>query len=217
MNHSYRGIGKVEFCTMNFSERFRTMFRDWLAPLVNLETTLLLFAAFIFHRFYFGAAHPATDLITQYDGVWVVYVYGAIVLLASLVKIPEDWQALAELMACLGSAFISVAYTALFWVRPSTPSWQELLVELYYVLQAVLSLAQVILLLTQEPGTRLAVTPRLGNVPSALKTLAILAYVVGMTLLLDRGLALTPDEVTAQVNLFGAVLLEGIARLQKSC
>ena len=49
--------------------------------------------------------------------------------------------------------------------------------------------------------------------PSALKSLAILGYVVGMTLLLDRGLALAPDEVTAQVNLFGVGVLEGMARL----
>jgi hypothetical protein len=188
---------------MDFSERLRTMFENWLAPLVNLETTLLLFATFIFHCHYFGAAHPVTDLLTQYDSMWVVYVYGAVVLLASLLKIPEDWQPLAAFMVCIGGAFMSIAYVALFWVRPSTPSWQELLVQLYYVLQAALSLIQIVLLITQEPGTRFAVAPRLGNAPSALKALAILGYVVGMTLLLDRGFALAPDEVTAQVNLYG--------------
>ncbi len=103
---------------------------------------------------------------------------------------------------------------ALFWVRFSRPSWSELLVQVYYVLQAALSLIQVILLIMQEPGAKFAVTPRLSNVPSALKSLAILGYVVGMTLLLDRGLALTPDEVTSQVNLFGVGVLEGIARLR---
>jgi hypothetical protein len=116
-------------------------------------------------------------------------------------------------MVCIGSAFIAIAYTALFWMRPSMPSWAELLIQLYYVLQALISLIQIILLVTQKPGTRLAVTPRLGNVPSALKTLAILAYVAGITLLLDRGFALAPDEITAQVNLFGVGVLEGIARL----
>jgi hypothetical protein len=194
--------------------RLKTMFRDWLAPLVNLGNTLLLFATFIFHRYYFGVAHPATDLLT-YDGMWIVYVYGAVVLLASLVRIPADWQNLAAFMVCIGSAFISIAYTALFWMRPSTPSWSELLTQLYYVLQAVISLVQIILLVTQEQGTRFAITPRLSDVPSVLKALAILAYVVGMTLLLDRGFALVPDEVTAQVNLFGAFLLEGLTRLEQ--
>ncbi|MBN2389774.1 MAG: hypothetical protein JXR84_03565 [Anaerolineae bacterium] len=192
--------------------RLKTLFENWLAPLVNLETTLLLFATFIFHRFYFGAAHPVTDLLT-YDGMWIVYVYGAVVLLASLVNIPEDWQPLTAFMICIGGAFMSIAYIALFWVRPSTPSWSELLAQLYYVLQAVISLIQIILLVTQEPGTRFAVTPRLVSVPSALKALAILAYVAGMTLLLDRGFALAPDEVTAQVNLFGVGALEGLIRL----
>lgn len=201
---------------MNFGERLKTMFKTWLAPLVNLETTLLLFATFVFHHYYFGAAHPATDLPTRYGVMGVVYIYGAVVLLASLVNIPEDWRPITEFMVSLGSAFISILYMALFWVRPSTPSWQELLVQLYYVLQAALSLIQIILLITQEPGTRLAVTPRLGNVPSALKALAILGYVVGMTLLLDRGFTLAPDEVTAQVNLFGVGVLEGIARVRIS-
>lgn len=195
--------------------RLRTLFKNWLAPLVNLETTLLLFATFVFHHHYFGAAHPATDLLIQYGALWAVYIYGAVVLLASLVNIPEDWQPITEFMVCIGAAFISILYMALFWVRPSTPSWHELLVQVYYVLQAALSLIQIILLITQEPGTRFAVTPRLGNVPSALKSLAILGYLAGMTLLLDRGLALAPEEVTAQVNLFGAMLLEGIARLEQ--
>ena len=194
--------------------RLKTMFADWLAPLANLEIMLLLFATFIFHRFYFGDAHPATDLLT-YDGMWIVYVYGAIVLLASLGRIPENWQNLTAFMVCIGSAFISIAYTTLFWMRPSTPSWSELLTQLYYVLQAVISLIQIILLVTQKPGTRFAVMPRLGNVPSALKTLAILAYVVGMTLLLDRGFVLAPDEVTAQANLFGVGLLAGITLLER--
>ncbi|MGC9393439.1 MAG: hypothetical protein ACP5J4_01140 [Anaerolineae bacterium] len=198
---------------MNLGECLKTMFKTWLAPLVNLETTLLLFAAFIFHHHYFGAAHPATDLLIQYGALWAVYIYGAVVLLASLVNIPEDWQPITEFMVYLGSAFISILYMALFWVRPSRPSWQELLVQVYYVLQAAIALIQIILLVTQEPGERFAVTPRLSNVPSALKSLAILGYVVGMTLLLDRGLALAPEEVTAQVNLFGVFLLEGLTRL----
>jgi len=201
---------------MNLGERLKTMFKTWLAPLVNLETTLLLFATFVFHHHYFGAAHPATDLLIQYGALWAVYIYGAIVLLASLVKIPEDWQPITESMVYIGAAFIAILYMALFWVQPSRPSWPELLVQVYYVLQAAIALIQIILLITQEPGTKFAVTPRLGNVPSALKSLAILAYVVGMTLLLDRGLALAPDEVTAQVNLFGVGVLEGIARVRGS-
>ncbi len=165
---------------------------------------------------YFGAAHPATDLLIQYGALWAVYIYGAVVLLASLVKIPEDWQPITESMVYLGGALISILYIAFFWVRLSRPSWSELLVQVYYVLQAALVLMQIILLVTQEPGTRLAVTPRLGNVPSALKSLAILAYVAGMTLLLDRGLAFTPGEVTAQVNLFGVGVLEGVVRVRES-
>lgn len=193
--------------------RIKVFFKNWLAPWVNLENTLLLFATFILHRYYFGAAHPATDLLTQYNGMWAVYVYGAVVLLASLVRIPQDWQNLAAFMVCIGSAFISIAYTALFWMRPSTPTWQELAAQLYYVLQAAISLIQIILLITQKPGTRFAVTPRLGGVPGPLKALVILAYIVGLTLLLDRVFSVAPDEVTAQVNLYGAVLLETWARL----
>ena len=33
------------------------LFETLLAPLVNLEYTLLLFATFIFHHLYFGKAH----------------------------------------------------------------------------------------------------------------------------------------------------------------
>lgn len=194
--------------------RIKALFKNWLAPLINLENTLLLFATLILHRFYFGAAHPATTLHTQYGSIMrAVYIYGAIVLLASLFRIPEDWHNLAALMTCIGSAFIPMAYNTLFWMHLSRPSWPELLAQLYYVLQAAISLIQIILLITQEPGTRFAVTPRLGNVPSALKTLMILAYVVGMTLLLDRVFSVAPDGVTAQVNLLGALLLETWARL----
>ncbi len=52
---------------------------------------------------YFGAAHPATDLLIQYGALWAVYIYGAVVLLASLVKIPEDWQPITESMVYLGA------------------------------------------------------------------------------------------------------------------
>jgi len=199
---------------MKFSERLKTMFTNWLAPWVNLEATLLLFATLIFHRHYFGAAHPATDLLSQYPSIMkVVYIYGAIVLLASLVRIPADWQNLAAFMTAIGSAFIPMAYNALFWMRPAMPSWPELLAQLYYVAQTAISLAQIVLLITQEPGTRFAVTPRLGNVPGPLKTLAILAYIVGLTRLLERGFAVAPADFTAWVNVSGALLLALGARL----
>ena len=144
---------------MNLGERLKTLFKTWLAPLVNLETTLLLFATFVFYHHYFGAVHPATDLLIQHGALWAVYIYGAVVLLASLVRIPEDWQPITESMVYLGSALISILYTVLFWVRPSRPSWQELLVQVYYVLQAAIALIQVILLIMQEPGAKFAVTP----------------------------------------------------------
>jgi hypothetical protein len=32
---------------------------------------------------------------------------------------------------------------------------------------------------------------------------------------LDRGFAIVPDAVTAQVNLYGAFLLEGLTRLEQ--
>jgi hypothetical protein len=199
---------------MDVKDRLKTMFKNWLAPLVNLEYTLLLFATFIFHHHYFGAGHAVADFLAFDETLLMaVYSYGAVVLLASLVTISPDWRGLVALMVFIGSAFISVAYTSLFWMHPATPSWQELLAQLYYVLQEVVSLVLVILLLTQEPGKRLYVNPRLGGVPTPLKTLAILTYVVGITLLLDRGFSVDPDQVTDRATLYGAVLLEVLARV----
>lgn len=51
--------------------------------------------------------------------------------------------------------------------------------------------------------------------PSPLKALVILAYMVGMTRLLNRGFSTEPNVVTAQLNLPGAVLLEGFDRLAR--
>lgn len=187
-----------------------------MAPLVNLENTLLLFTTFIFHYHYFGAEHGIADFFAL-DGVpSALYSYGAFVLLVSLIRIPADWQGFVAFMLFLGNALISIAYTSLFWMQTSTPTWPELAVQFYYLLQAVISLALVILLLTQEKGKPLAVNPRVGGVPGTLKALAILAYVVGMTLLLHRRLSVAPAAVTAQVNLYGALLLEALARLFSS-
>jgi hypothetical protein len=192
-----------------------TLFEDFLAPLVNGNETLLLFATFVFHHHYFGAANAVTDFFALSGAATVgVYVYGLLVLLANLVTIPPDWHAFTALMVYLGNALISVAYTSLFWLQMTTPSWQELLVQLYYVLQAVLSLILVILLLTQGKDSRFYVTPRLCGSPGLLKTLLILAYVGGMTVLLDRGFGVTPDAVTAQVNLYGTLALEVVTRVR---
>lgn len=199
---------------MNVRERFNKIFQAWFSPLVNPESTLLLFATLVFHVHYF-AAHPAQKLLAHSGSMWIVYVYGGVVLLASLIKIPADWQNLTAFLVCIGSGFISIVYSAFFWMSASTSSWQELVVQLYYVLQAVISLIQIVLLVTREPGEPFAVTPRLANSSSALKTLAILTYVVGMTLLLDRVFALDPQAVTAQVNLGGVLILEGTARIRE--
>jgi hypothetical protein len=192
----------------------KNIFRNWLAPLVNLEYTLLLFATFVFHYHYFGAGHAVADFLAL-DAILpvIIYSYGAVVLLASLIKIPADWQDFVAFMTFLGNALLSAAYASFFWMYSLTPSWQELLAQFYYLLQCVLALVQVILLLTQKEGDRFAVTPRLGGVPTLLKSLLILAYVVGMTLLLHRGFSVAPNEVTAQVTLYGAFLLEATARL----
>lgn len=193
---------------------FERIFKKWLAPLVNLENTLLLFATFIFHRHYFGAGHPTADLFALDEIIpTVIYIYGAIVLLASLFKIPPDWKTLVAFMVFIGNVMISVAYTSLFWMRLAAPSWQELLVECYYLLLAVIAFIQMILLLTQPEEKRLAVSPRLGVVPGPFKSLAILAYVAGATLILERGLSIAPEAVTSQVNLYGAALLEVLARV----
>jgi hypothetical protein len=133
--------------------------------------------------------------------------------LASLVKIPPDWQELLAFLVFIGNALICVVYTALFWTRSVTPCWKMLLAQCYYLLQGVLSLVTVILLLTRQEGERFYVAPRLRGVPTRLKALVILAYVVGMTVLLHRGLGVAPGVVTAQVNLVGALVLETIARL----
>jgi hypothetical protein len=200
----------------NIVAKGKDIFENWSAPLVNMESTLLLFATFIFHRHYFGAEHATANFLAL-DGALPVgiYSYGAIVLLVSLIKIPKAWHSFVAFMVFMGSALISIAYTSLFWIGPSTPTWQELLPQLYYLLQGVLSLVQVILLLTQEEGKRLAVTPRLGGVPAPLKSLAILAYVVGMTLLLHRGFSVAPDAVTDRVNLYGAILLQVFVHLSR--
>ena len=87
--------------------------------------------------------------------------------------------------------------------------------ELPYLLQVVLSLIQVILLVTQEEGKRFYVEPRLSGVPSFLKSLIVIVYVVGMTLLLHRGFSMVPNKVTAQVTLYGAGLLEVLDRLMR--
>ncbi|NBD35611.1 MAG: hypothetical protein GVY30_06390 [Chloroflexi bacterium] len=196
------------------STQIEALFRKWLAPLVSLTSTLLLFATFVFHYHYFGAANRAADFFALDGRIRAaLYIYGAMVLLASLIRFPADWEAFVALMVFLGSALISVAYTALFWMHPVTLSWQEILAQLYYLLEAVLSLVLVILLLTQEAGTRWAVTPRLSGVPGALKALGVLVYVVGGTLILDRGCDLAPDAVTSRVNLYGALGLEVLARL----
>jgi hypothetical protein len=190
-----------------------TVFQELLSPLVNLEYTLLLFATFVFHHRYF-AGHAVANLLAL-DGTLLaaVYIYGAIVLLASLVKIPSDWEDLVTLIVFIGNALICIAYTALFLMRSATPCWKVLLAQFYYLLQGILSLVLVILLLTRQEGERFYVAPRLGGVPTRLKALVILAYAVGMTVFLHHGLDVAPDVVTAQVNLVGALLLETLARL----
>ena len=190
------------------------LFEAWLAPLVNLEYTLLLFATFIFHYLYFGEAHVIVEFFAL-DGLIpvIVYSYGSIVLLASLVRLPEDWQGIVTWLVFLGSAFISIAFNSLFYLRPTTPSWQELAAQLVYTLAGVLSLALIIRSIMQKGTERYRVTPRLENVPTGLKSLIILAYVVGMTMLLQHRASLVPEAITARITFYGAVLLELFARL----
>jgi hypothetical protein len=192
------------------------LFEAWLAPLVNLEYTLLLFATFIFHHLYFGKAHVIADFCALDGSIpVVVYVYGSIVLLASLIRLPEDWQDFVTWLVFLGSAFISIAFNSLFYLRPTTPSWQELAAQLVYTLEGVLSLVLIIRSILQKETARYKVTPRLGTIPTSLKSLGILAYVVGMTVLLQHGGSLTPEAITARITLYGAVLLELFAHLSQ--
>ncbi|MFP4346519.1 MAG: hypothetical protein ACLFU8_17675 [Anaerolineales bacterium] len=196
--------------------RGRQLFEDLLAPLVSLEYTLLLFATLLFHVHYFGEAHAMADFAALDSSVlWVTTLYGAIVLLASLVRIPQEWLPITTLMVFIGNVWVSVVYTSLYWLALPMPTWGQLLAGLYYLLQSVLSFTVLILLFSREEGTRLHVVPRLGALPGPLKTVAILLYVVGMTLLLEQRLAVAPDIATAQVNLLGVLLLEGLERLTR--
>jgi hypothetical protein len=197
--------------------RGRQLFEDLLTPLVSLEYTLLLFATLLFHVHYFGEAHTMADFVAL-DGsvLWVTTIYGAIVLLASLVRIPQEWLPIITLMVFIGNVWVSVVYMSLYWLALSMPTWGQLLVGLYYLLQSLLSFfTLLILLFSREEGTRLHVVPRLGALPGPLKTVGILLYVVGMTLLLEQRLAIAPDIATAQVNLLGVLLLEGLHRLTR--
>ncbi|MGC9357445.1 MAG: hypothetical protein ACP5GX_06250 [Anaerolineae bacterium] len=191
------------------------LFEDWLAPLVKMDSTLLHFAAFIFYYHYFGTVKEVVDLFVIPAPMWITYVYGFVILLVSLVRISPHWQPLAALMIYLGSVWISVVYLSFFWLQVITPSWSELLVQLYYVLQALFSLFLVVLLLTQEEGSPFMVRPRLINFAGSLGTLGILGYLVGMTLILHRGFSIPPNEVMAQVNLYGVLGLEMLARLRR--
>lgn len=187
--------------------------KTWLAPLVNLESALLLFATFIFHHHYFGAAFVAAPFLTLSDAILLATtLYGAMVLLANLVQAPADWREFRAFMVFIGSTWISLVYMTPFWMQAATPGWVELLMQGYYVLQALLSVALLILLITQEPQSRWAVNPRLSGTPGGLKTALILAYVVGVTWLLHQGMGGAPEIVTAQVNLGGVLLLEAAAR-----
>ena len=191
----------------------RNLFKTWLTPLANLENTLLLFATFIFHHHYFGAAFVAAPFLALSGAILLAtMLYGAIVLLANLLQIPADWREFRAFMVFIGSAWISLVYMAPFWMEAAMPGWAELLAQGYYVLQALLSLVLLILLLTQKPQSRWGVNPRLSGAPGVLKTALILAYVVGVTLLLHLALGVAPTAVTAQVNLGGILLLEAAAR-----
>lgn len=201
--------------TTRLAEKIKKAFQNWLAPLVNLENTLLLLITFVFHQHYFGDQPVIADFIAMTGMSVGIYIYGAIILLASLFKPPDDWQEFLAFMVFLGSTLIAMSYSSFFWISETRPSWQELLAETYYVLQGVFALIQVILLLLQEKGQRFFVNPRLGSIPGPLKTLAILSYVIGATLLLDRGFSVVPNVVTAQVNLLGVFLLEGITRIAR--
>ncbi len=189
--------------------------KTWLAPLVNLESTGLLFATFIFHHHYFGADFVAAPFLALSGAIlFATTLYGAIALLANLLQAPTDWQEFRTFMLFIGSTWISVVYMTPFWMEATTPTWMELLMQWYYVLQAVLSLTLLILLLTQNPQSRWSVNPRLSGTPSVWKTMLILTYVVSITLFLHQAWSIAPATITAQVNLGGVLLLEAMARLR---
>ncbi|MBN1877454.1 MAG: hypothetical protein JXA33_24745 [Anaerolineae bacterium] len=193
------------------NNRLKMLFGTWLTPLVNLDYTLLLFATFIFHHYYFGEAHAiAAFLAFDAKLLSAIYIYGAIVLLFSLINVPDDWHPFATFMVFIGSAWISIAYTALFWFYFLTPGWLDLLLQCYYVFQAMISLIQIILLLSQKEGERPIIMPHLSGGASFFKTILILAYVVGTTLFLDRQRSLAPGTVTNQVNFFGTLIMQGV-------
>ncbi len=160
---------------------FGSKLRQILSPLVNAHVTLLLFATFIFHALYFGEGHPTSDLMAFSSLMQnAIIIYGAITLLVGLIRLPEDWQPLVTLLLYIGNVFISIAYTSFFWMDvQAAPSWQELLMEVYTLLEGVLSAVLVILLLLQKPEDAPIVRPRLARVSGWGVTLLILAYVVG--------------------------------------
>jgi hypothetical protein len=193
-----------------------THFQRWTTPFVNLETTLLLFATFIFHRYYFGGSHSggAHTSIHNFLAVASSYalilpVYGGLILLFSLFKLPEDWQPFAAMMTFIGSTLITLTYTAMDWLNLFTPGWMELLLQWYYLLQAVISALQFILFLTQKPDTPSRINPQLTRIPTFFKSLLILIYVISFTMFLDRQRALAPDAITSQVNFWGVLITQG--------
>jgi hypothetical protein len=184
------------------------LFADLLAPLVNVRTTLLFFATLILHHHLFGADHAISRLMGLDPVVpVVVYTYGALVLVANLITVSEDWDPLLSWLVWIGDVVVSVAFTALFYLSPSTPTWSEVLAQLIYAAQGVLALALVVLSLMGDRWGRLGVNPRLEPAPGPLWSLGILVYVGGMTLLLRYSFGIAPYAVTDKVTLLGVVLL----------
>jgi len=200
----------------SFISRIEDLFHDWLTPLVNSEYILLLFVTFIFHRHYFEAASSIDKLVSFMGNYAVVfYIYGAIVLFVNLIKVSDEWRDFTAFLLFLGGELILLGYSSFFWMHPLELSWLELLMQLWYVAQALISLILIVLLVTQPKGSWVWIAPRLEYVPGLFKSLAISGYIVGATLILENIFHWNADDITWQVTFWGIISLEVLQRLQK--
>ncbi|MBN1534967.1 MAG: hypothetical protein JXA20_20025 [Spirochaetes bacterium] len=186
------------------------VFRNVISPAVSMEYTLLMFATAVFHSLYFGRPHPITSLLAMNRRLpMVLYLYGTVVLVVSCVKPPEEWRPLASMLVLLGSTMISVMLQSLVYMRPFTPSPVEVLAQLIYTLQALVSLVLLLLVFVERHGGGYMVEPRLKALPTPLRAAMILCYVILATLLLHRVFSVDPGDATDYVTVSGFLILEG--------
>jgi len=195
----------------------KKLFQRFLAPSVSIEYTLLLFATAIAHHLWFGREHPISRLVAlDWKLPAALYVYGGIVALAACIKLNEEWRKLASWLVFIGDAFVSAVLLSLFYLVPSTPSAIDVLANLVYALQALLSLVLVVLSFKRkgDDADRFLVEPVLRGVASPLMAGAVIGFVVMATAVLSGIFSFEPADITGYVTLSGFIILEVARRLR---